>query len=344
MPIRLRWICVCAASILAHTLRAHAACGVSGCAVNTHWQTQGAHLGSGLRLDVRFEYVNQDTPRRGSKRVRGEAAHGEEQEAHAQGAAAPARALDDSEAHEDEPHAEHQEQSTLNRNVRIDLDYAINANWGVDVEIPVVKREHRHIEVDSAEQERWDFTALGDMRVRARYVFAGNAASSWGLTFGAKLPTGEFDKQNREGELAERTLQPGSGTTDALIGAFYQRSDPASAWSWFAQGALQQALNSRDEFKPGRFVSIDAGAGYRFKPSVSALLQLNLQHRARDKGANAEAQESGGKFAFLSPGVQLRLGANTQAYAFVQVPIHQDVNGTQLTANEAFLVGLSHRF
>ena len=45
--------------------------------------------------------------------------------------------------------------------------------------------------------------------------------SFFGLSFGLKLPTGEFDVRNAMGALAERSLQPGTGTTDLLLGAFY---------------------------------------------------------------------------------------------------------------------------
>ena len=51
----------------------------------------------------------------------------------------------------------------------------------------------------------------------------GDRHSVWGLNFGLKLPTGKFDERNGEGELAERTLQPGSGTTFYL----YVPSAPA---------------------------------------------------------------------------------------------------------------------
>jgi hypothetical protein len=38
------------------------------------------------------------------------------------------------------------------------------------------------------------------------------------------------------------------------------------------------------------------------------------------------------------------LSRNAQAYAFVQVPIYQAVNGVQLTADWSALAGVSWRF
>jgi hypothetical protein len=297
----------------------HAACGVAGCTINTNWETQGPHLGPGLRMDLRVEYIDQDVLRKGANKAQ----------------------------HEEvvaDPLARHDERETLNRNLRAHLDYTFDANWGVSLDVPIVSRKHTHVALEDGATERWDFTALGDARVLGRYALAGDANRSCGFTFGAKLPTGKFDETNHQGESAERSLQPGSGTTDAVLGAFYQRGNAASPWSWFGQLSLQQALNGRDGYKPGQQVNIDAGTSYKLSPGFAAMLQLNLQHRARDNGLNAEPDESGGEFAFLSPGVQLRIGASTQAYAFIQLPVYRHVNGTQLTADQALLFGLSHRF
>lgn len=333
---------------------AYAACGAAGCAINTNWETQGPHVGPGWRIDLRFEYIKQDTLRKGANKVAhakpetSVGAHEEEEEhAHAETAAAryrPVRAQHEGDEHAEGTHAEHDERETLNRNARVHIDYSFNERFGVSAEVPVVARKHRHIELAGGATQSWNFTALGDARVLGRYALAGKENMLWGLKFGAKLPTGKFDETNNAGATAERTLQPGTGTTDALLGAFYQRGNVASPWSWFGQVLLQQALNSRDGFKPGRQVSADAGVGYRLHERVTAMLQLNLQHRARDQGENAEPEDSGTEFAYLSPGVQVRLGTSTQAYAFVQLPVYQRVKGIQLSADQALLVGLSHRF
>ena len=74
------------------------------------------------------------------------------------------------------------------------------------------------------------------------------------------------------------------------------------------------------------------------------MLQVNFLHRARDSGEQAEPEDSGGKFVFLSPGVSYALGKNLQVYSFLQLPVYQYVNGVQLTADWAFVGGVSVRF
>jgi len=65
----------------------------------------------------------------------------------------------------------------------------------------------------------------------------------------------------------------------------------------------QQTVHERDNFRPGRQASADAGFNYSATPNLNLMLQLNLQHKWRDGGVNAEPADSGGTSAFLSPGI-----------------------------------------
>jgi hypothetical protein len=66
--------------------------------------------------------------------------------------------------------------------------------------------------------------------------------------------------------------------------------------------------------------------------------------KRRDEGAQAEPDDSGGRFVFLSPGASYKMGESFLLYAYYQVPLYQYVNGVQLTANKAVVVGVSARF
>jgi hypothetical protein len=97
--------------------------------------------------------------------------------------------------------------------------------------VPIVDRVHDHLHNHHGEwiPQRWQFTELGDVRAQARWQSEFGAddpmrARFVGATFGMKLPTGRHDVANSDGEVAERTLQPGTGTTDALVGAYYREA------------------------------------------------------------------------------------------------------------------------
>ena len=245
----------------------------------------------------------------------------------------------------------HDEVYTRNRNYLTSIDRTIDADWGVNVLVPVVDREHFHIHNHMGAQleDRWDFTALGDVRVLARRRLASfeDATPSAGvatLNFGLKLPTGKTDIKNGNGDPAERSLQPGTGTTDLLVGASYSKLRPTQNLSTFVQGMLQLPLYEHDDYKPGNRVTLDAGLRYGVGEQIGLLLQANALWRGRDRGAEAEPDDSGGTSLFLSPGVSWSPAKSLNLYGFYQLPLYQYVNGVQLTARRAFVIGASLRF
>jgi hypothetical protein len=86
--------------------------------------------------------------------------------------------------------------------------------------------------------------------------------------------------------------------------------------------------------------------GYRYgvTDKLGALVQVNAVVKRRDRGAQAEPNDSGGRFLFISPGLSYAATDTMQIYAFFQKPVYQYVNGVQLTADKAFVLGLSNRF
>lgn len=307
----------CALAILT-TTSAHASCGAAFCSTNTQWNTQGVWTEPGWRADLRFEYIPQDQPRAGSESVGvGEIPH------------------------------HHDEVKTYNRNLIATLDYGSANGWGVTASLPVVDRYHAHIHnhMGDAFYDTWDFTEIGDLQLLGRYQFQDwNHPYVFGVLFGTKLPTGQFDVANSAGDRAERTLQPGTGTTDALLGFYARRNFPERQSSVFAQALLQLPLNERDDFKPGEKVSVDLGYRYNATERLSLMLQLNGHHKSRDSGQNAEPDDSGGHSVSISPGISYGVTDTVQVYGFVQKPLYQYVNGVQLTADWSAVTGVSLHF
>lgn len=299
---------------------AAASCGQAYCVLNTNWSMQGvaADPGSG-RLDLRYEYINQNQLRRGKTNI---------------------SAAEDT--------SDTTELGTVNRNFLATYDYTFSSSWGFSVALPAVSRTHNHIAdpTGSATPESWDFTKVGDMRALAHYRItdAEDPLVHHGFQFGLKLPTGAYRIGNADGTLAERAMQPGSGSTDAIVGAYYSRPGLTFDSAWFAQALYQQAVAIRDEFRPGAQLSLNLGYNQPLSDALHAQIQLNALVRQHDAGANAEPDLSGGRFVFLSPGLSYALNKKTQVYGYAQLPLYRNVNGIQLSASKAFVAGVTFQF
>jgi hypothetical protein len=297
---------------------ASASCGAAFCTVNTNWTTQSALTAPGSAFDVHYEYIYQDQPMTGGDKIAvGQIRH------------------------------HHDEVSTVNRNLVATYSHGFGNGFGVAVSAPVGDRDHHHIHNHHGEQigENWSFTELGDVRVLGRYQVASGKdllnPSDSGVTFGLKLPTGRFTVANDANDRAERSLQPGTSTTDLILGAYHQQRRNASDAAWFVQVQYQQALDSRAGYKPGAQFSADTGVRKGFGNGFGALVQLNFVHKQRDSGSAAEPADSGGRYLFLSPGLSYAINGTLQVYGFFQQPLVRHVNGVQLTANRGFLAGLT---
>ncbi len=313
-PLALAALCA-----LALPLAAHASCGSAFCLTNTAWDVQGLYEGSGTVADLRFEYVDQSRLKRGGKNI-------------------DAQSVDEAEV----------PLYTLNRNLLLTVDHSFSPQWGVTVQLPAISRAHQSLVNDPpADQSvaEWKFAKLGDARIVARYQLLENADAAMvgGLRFGLKLPTGSHTVANAEGEPADRALQPGSGTTDLIAGAYLHGSFDLNS-GWFAQATFSGPLNSKDGYKPGRVLGIDAGYRSTLPANTIGLVQLNLQHKWRETGANAETENSGGTFVSISPGLRYALGKDTHLYGFVQVPLSQRVNGVQTVEKWSALLGFNQSF
>ena len=295
------------------------ACSSCGCTLNTDLGSQGPVSGEGWRLDLRYDLVDQDQLRSG-------------------GSAAAMPAL---------PTAEEIEQETRNSYTTLGIDYGFSREWGLDLQLPWLTRHHTTFAEGDTALSTSDSDSPSDIKLMGRY--AGFTPDlSWGLLFGLKLPTGSRDVKFRSGpaagEALDRSLQPGTGTTDALLGV-YHYDDFGPNTGWFGQVLYQHALDERDGYRAGDSLNLNAGLRYYWNDSVTPQLQLNLQARGHDTDRDpAGHANSGGRLAYISPGFTFALSARWHGHSFLQFPLYQYVYGLQLAPTRVLSLGLSYTF
>lgn len=185
---------------------------------------------------------------------------------------------------------------------------------------------------------------LSDARVMGMYT-GFSEDMSLGLMFGAKLPTGPFNSA----WLLDRDTDPGTGTTDLLIGAF-DRNQFSADWGWYAQALLDAPLYARDGYEPANNLDLVGGLhfdGISSFTHLTPLLQANVTLRGHDSGGGDVVSgnaNSGYETFYLTPGLQAALGGHIQATGFVYLPVSRNVNGDQLVASWLVNAEVSYLF
>lgn len=295
---------------------ANAGCGTAFCSVSNDWLGLTQGVTPGWRIWGQAEYINQNQLRSGTDKIsRGEFS------------------------------AHHEEVKTINRNFLLGLDYGFSPEWSAGVLLPYSNREHLHVHYHHGTPipENWQFDAVGDVRVKLRYQPGRRHAGDlkWSLNGGLKLPTGKTDARNADGDEAERSLQPGTGTTDLLLGGGLAYAPLSLPGNLFANLSVQLPLDENDGYRPGWRTALQAGWQYPVSGKLDLLLQASLQRTGRDRGANAEPEDSGLTEAALVPGVAYAWSKNLMLHAQIELPVYQKVNGIQLAHDYALSAGFS---
>ena len=291
-------------------------CSVCGCSLSSDWASQGYRSLPGWQATWRFEYYDQSMLRSGT--------------------------TTEDRSDLSLPNDQEIQQDTLNRNTWLGLDYVFDPSWALSVQLPWYDRFHSTIAPGDTAISTSHASGLGDLQIVGRYQ-SFNLQRSVGVTLGLKLPTGRFDQNFATGPAAgtplDRGLQLGTGAADLLVGASYF-THPTVRLGCFAQVLADQPLDSRAGFRPAPSVSLNSGVRLLTNGAVTPQLQVNLRWDGRETGANADRDNSGDTFAYLSPGMTVEVGAHGHGFAFVQVPVYQRVNGLQLTPRWLLSVGL----
>ena len=99
-------------------------------------------------------------------------------------------------------------------------------------------------------------------------------------------------------------------------------------------------MNTKEDFKPGTGLNLNFGLQYASFESFTPMVQINARIEKRDSGANADVDNSGATLVYLSPGATFHLTHQAHAYAFVQLPIYQHVNGFQIEPKYTASIGI----
>ena len=224
------------------------------------------------------------------------------------------------------------------------LDYRVTDSLTALVAVPYLDQ------TASYTGDKQSTTWLGDIAVYGKYSLSKIDASSEVLALaGVELATGSTTLGNSAGPFSA-TQQLGSGTTDYIIGA-------AAVWGFpsiTSYGDFSYKINGSESYQFGNFLALNAGVNYAL-PSMdqfSLVGELNAEVAARDKSdpnpavlpAGGEVPNTGYKRVYLTPGIQWRPAKDWALNFSAQVPVYENLNGTQLASKVNYNLGVSMRF
>ncbi len=315
-------------------------CSACSCLSEQEWGGLAGTLGtvSGFHADLRQDFVRQDRLLHGS---------------HAADSSNVNAALSSGTLEE-------LERRTTTYTTTLGLDYASKDGWGVNLQLPWIVRTHATIDDvtlggGAFDESTSSASGLGDAKLMARFPLSysqienGETTADFKLQLlaGVKLPTGKTSRNFSAGPLAgealDRSLQLGTGSTDLILGLAHG-GELAEDWGWFAQGTWQTAMATHDNFRPGDALTLGTGVRFTGFKVVVPQLQLNARHTLHDRGANADAANTGSTAILISPGLSVPVGDRVSLYASVQLPLWQQVRGIQLVSSWNASVGVSVGF
>ena len=252
----------------------------------------------------------------------------------------------------------HDEVETVNNKWNLSLNHALSDQWTFGAELPLVHRKHFHIHNHHGEtlNEVWNYTAIGDMSIGTEYSWIKDGKSEWKIktTAALKLPTGATDMVNGDGDEAEVSIQPGSGSYDTTWGIQIEKSlftyavSPATYASIPLKIGYQYICTGygTDSWKNGNKGIITLGTGYMLSPNTTVGVDFHALFIAKaEAGTTGEnINNTGGKWLFFSPSLQTTFWDQTTFHITAQMPLYRNVNGIQITSDLNLRMGVSTTF
>lgn len=229
------------------------------------------------------------------------------------------------------------------------LVYGVHPRFSLIGVVPLVQRTvNRGVDdqrISESDGGIGDITVLGKFRL---YRQTGRLSRrQLSVQAGVKLPSGSHQRRDSRGERFPQPLQLGSGSFDLL--SALTLTEARNRWV-FSGDVGYNVKTEADDFRFGNVLSYDAAAKFRIFPASFAgrsngrllyfFLELNGTNEEKSVFQDRKVNDSGGWQLFLSPGFQWLARENLVLEAGVQIPVRQELNGTQLGTDFNFRSGL----
>lgn len=274
----------------------------------------------------------------------------------------------------------HKETRTITQTYTLDLNYGVTDRFAVQVTVPYLKRQHRHIDgigessTEFGEDTHFSDNGIGDVRVTAKYNVLPTLRNMLVFGFGMDLPTGDTRARDSTGQVLESSGQLGRGNV-GLIGSIYQTYELIPhRLNQFAFGSYRHTFRNRDGYQFGDEFLFNVGVNLVTLPWLVITNQFNYRYLVHDNvRANLEQSRppfdgnepdvidptvmnrrvpnTGSTYFAYTPGFQVSVGdlitspwaEATSVYFYSQIPLARDANNN-LAQGTSFILGITKSF
>ena len=325
------------------------ACAACGCSLSTEAAVLDSSHKTGWNISLQYDYINQNELRVGTSTI----------------SPSQVAALNSSGSKQEVEHL------TVNRYITMGIGYSPSLDWSLKVLVPYIDRSHETYGTATPDQLTPDqisgvtAAGLGDIKFITSYQGLLDS-HNLGIQLGVKLPTGDYGGINASGtgtvghnpvafssgpnagQPLDTSLQPGTGSTDLIIGLYYHQPISKEFTAFvnvqYQAVVMHQLDQPGQDYRPGNQETVSFGLRYEANPNITPQCQVNINHRSQDQGALADTPDSVGTVAYLSPGISLSVVKNVQLYGFMQLPIYKNLDGYQLFPHLTVSSGIAYSF
>lgn len=221
--------------------------------------------------------------------------------------------------------------------------YGLFNDFHVVVTIPYLSKK-QETEM-SGKKVKKDTSGLGDIKLIGKIRILRQSPEGHGLSMalagGMKLPTGKDDAK-REGVLIPPPLQPGSGSTDYILGIFGTKK--FSRFFLHSNIMYQICTEGSQEYKFGNILTYNLALVYPVASYIDIVGELNGSYKGKDKQVGSKLVNTGGYELYFSPGIKFNLSSSVIFELSIPLCIWKDLNGTQNASDWKIVAGISYVF
>ena len=196
---------------------------------------------------------------------------------------------------------------------------------------------------------------IGDLRLRGLFELLDMDGYRLSLTLGATVPTGKISKMGLTATgvrgVLPYTMQGGSGSPDILAGGTFQvQNEVASVGAQI--NSVIRVVNNRRGYRLGDEFDFTVWGAYNVTDWVSFSIRGVFENQSEVKGSDLRTDGSvdplanpfaqGGERVFIPIGMNLYLRDGMAAGHRLSIefyyPVHEDLNGPQMSVSRALVV------